>query len=440
MRILCINFKSPQENSLAEAFLCISPRVQFRYPHYIFIEVSGTSHFFGGEESCLHKALEIAHAISPQATGAIADSASYAQALAAWKPFNITEVGKEHLSLKGLGLDALKEFEGLTKWESLKQVEHMISFFHTLGIHTLESVWGFQISSLRERWGSNGVLMWNRLHSQDMQVISPLIPRDPLEAYGYFEHPVSNVTILMTEINKHLNFLFIRLHGLARFAHKVDLVLHCEYSDAQHHLSIEPVSPSRDMALFSDLIEKKLQKIELSNPLKEIEIFIFDSDEKVQQLNFFEPRDKTQDRWRRLISFAQQENCRMGFLQYKSHHFPEQSYELSTDLPQHLLAQDTITKQQDAIQIKAAYAKGLQRSPRPTLLLKKPKPLTSQEVRGLQFLSKIPTERIESQWWQISAQDLKHRDYYFALSQQEQLLWVFQDRINSQVYLHGYFD
>jgi protein ImuB len=54
--------------------------------------------------------------------------------------------------------------------------------------------------------------------------------------------------------------------------------------------------------------------------------------------------------------------------------------------------------------------------------------------------SSLPSERIESSWWQISVQDLKNRDYYFALSAQGQLLWVFRDRINSQVYLHGYFD
>lgn len=439
MRILCINFKSPQDPSLAEVFLSFSPRVQFRYPHYLFMEVSGTAHFFGGEEGCLHKALEVAHTFSPQAVGAIATTAAYAQMLATWKPFAIA-TSEEHLSLKSLGLDALKELEGLHRWENPKQIEHMISFFHTLGIHTLEAIWSFQISSLRERWGSQGVLLWNRLHSQDIQLISPFIPRDPLEAYGYFDNPVSDLKILMFEMQKHLNFLFLRLHGLARFAHKVDVVLHCEYSSAQHHLSIEPVSPSRDLKLFTDLLEKKLQKIELTNPLKEIEIIIFDSPEKIQQLDFFEPRDHAQERWRRLISFAQQENCRMGFLQYKAHHFPEQSYELSTDLPQNLLTVDVVHKHEEAIQVKAAYAKGLQQSPRPTLLLKKPQLLSPQELRNLQFLSKLPTERIESHWWQISVQDLKHRDYYFALSQQEQLLWVFQDRLNSQVYLHGYFD
>ncbi|MNL66256.1 hypothetical protein D3C87_1906930 [compost metagenome] len=96
--------------------------------------------------------------------------------------------------------------------------------------------------------------------------------------------------------------------------------------------------------------------------------------------------------------------------------------------------------QNDALQVKSVYAKGLAQSPRPSLLLEKPQPLSPKEVQELRFVSNMPSERIESSWWQISVQDFKYRDYYFALSQSNQLLWVFRDRINSQVYLHGYFD
>lgn len=440
MRTLCINLKTAQESSSAEAFLILSPRVQFRFPQFIFVDVESTSHFFGGEKGCLEKALHIAAKFSPDAAAAIADTPSAAQVFARWRPSYIAPAGKEQEGFRGLGLDALKDLEGLQPWAQKKPVEHMISFFHTLGVHGLEDVLNFRMNSLRERWGDFGVLLWNRLHFQDAQVISPLIPRDPLVGYGYLDDPIGAVPLLMARLRPHLDILFARLAGLSRYAQKVDVILYCEYSDKKYFLTIEPVSPTRDQVLYEDLLEKKLSQLTLENPVREFEISVFDVPEKIQQLDFFEPRDNTEDRWRRLISFARQADCEMGFLQMEASHFPEQSFRLVTDWPEDFKASDVIERQEDALQIKSVYAKGLSASPRPSLLLPQPQPLSAAEVQRLRFVSSLPSERIESSWWQISVQELRNRDYYFALSQHGQLLWVFKDRINSQVYLHGYFD
>lgn len=440
MRTLCINLKNPQETSSAEAFLVLSPRVQFRFPHFIFVDIESTSYLLGGEENLLLKAFEIAQKFVSDPTLAIGDTAPVAQVLAKWRPMSIAPVGKEKESLRGLGLDALKELEGLQPWPQKRPVEHMISFFHTLGVHGLEDVMNFRLNSLRERWGEYGVLLWNRLHSQDAQVISPLVPRDPLVGYGYFDDPVAAAPLLMARLKPHLDILFARLQGLSRYAQKLDVILHCEYSDRQYPFDIEPVSPTRDQQLFEDLLFKKLEQLELENPIREFELAIIDVAEKIQQLDFFEPRDNTEDRWRRLISFAKQSQCEMGFLQLEASHFPEQSFRLVTEWPEDFKAVDLIEREEDALQIKAVYAKGLAGSPRPSLLLDQPKSLNPSEVQALRFLSTLPSERIESSWWKERIQDLKNRDYYFALSSQGQLLWVFRDRINSQVYLHGYFD
>lgn len=440
MRTLCINLKTPHESSCAEAFLILSPRVQFRFPQFIFVEIESTQHLFGGEKRCLEKALEIASKFSTSSSAAIADTAAVAHMLTIWRPSFIATRGNEQDSFQGLGLEPLKDLEGLHPWARKKPLDHVISFFHALGIHGLEEVLNFRLNSLRERWGDFGVLLWNRLHSQDVQVISPLLPRDPLVGYGYLDDPLGVVPLLMTRFKPHLDILFARLLGLSRYAQRMDVIMHCEYSNKKYSLSIEPVSPTRDQELFEDLLEKKMTQLKLENPIREFEISIQDVPEKMQQLDFFEPRDNTEDRWRRLISFAKQADCEMGFLQLEASHFPEQSFSLVTDWPEDFKAQDFIDHQDDALQIKAVYAKGLSASPRPSLLLEKPKPLTTSEVQRLRFMSEFPSERIDSSWWQISRQDLKNRDYYFALSSQGQLLWVFKDRINSQVYLHGYFD
>lgn len=440
MRTLCINLKTPHESSSAEAFLILSPRVQFRFPQFIFVEIESTQHLFGGEKRCLEKALEIANKFSASSSAAIADTPAVAQMLTKWRPSFIAPRGKEQESFHGLGLDALMDFEGLHPWSQKKNLDHVISFFHALGVHGLEEVLNFRLSSLRERWGDFGVLLWNRLHSQDTQVISPLVPRDPLVGYGYLDDPLGVVPLLMARFKPHLDILFVRLAGLSRYAQRMNVILHCEYSNKKYFINIEPVSPTRDQELFEDLLEKKMTQLALENPIREFEISLLDVPEKIQQLDFFEPRDNTEDRWRRLISFAKQADCEMGFLQLEASHFPEQSFRFVTDWPEDFKAEDLVERQDEALQVKTVYAKGLSESPRPSLLLEKPQLLTTTEAQRLRFMSNFPSERIESSWWQMNTQDLKNRDYYFALSSQGQLLWVFKDRINSQVYLHGYFD
>ena len=93
-----------------------------------------------------------------------------------------------------------------------------------------------------------------------------------------------------------------------------------------------------------------------------------------------------------------------------------------------------------AIQVKSIYAKGLAKSPRPSLLLNEPLPLPKANLQKMQMMSRIPIERIESAWWDWKEQEHKNRDYYFALSGEGQMLWVYQDRMSKQYYLHGYFD
>ena len=69
-------------------------------------------------------------------------------------------------------------------------------------------------------------------------------------------------------------------------------------------------------------------------------------------------------------SFAQQADCKMGFLQMEASHFPEKSFHLKTDWPSDFSPEDIVEKSEDAVQIKSVYAKSLTKSPRPSLILK----------------------------------------------------------------------
>lgn len=448
MRTLCLHLPPLEQASAAEAFLVLSPRVQFRVPHFVFIDLESTAGILGGEDRALARAIEIARALGckhPQA--GIADHPGLAQVLALQGQQQISAPGEDTRTLKSLPLDVLTEFEGLIAWPQRRRIEHIISFFESLGIRNIDSIWSLSLSSFRERWGETGVVLWERLHQIESQVISPLLPTEGFQAYAYFDDAVSFSGLLQARLDELLAFLFLRLEGQGRFAQKLQLTLHCEYSDARHQLSIEPVSPSRNLKLFQDLLYAKIEQLNLENPVRECEVELSDVPEKVEQMDFFEPRDCSEDRWQRLISFAQQSQIEVGFLELVPQHFPENSYHLKADWPQVLEAKDCIERSDAAIQVKSVYSKALLNSPRPTLLLEKPKFLSLGELKRFRKMSFFPTERIEASWWarlrdalKKTTQVLQDRDYYFAVSDVGELVWIYQDRQSKSYFLHGYFD
>ncbi len=470
MRTLCLNLHALQEPSCAEIFVALSPRVQFRDPGFIFIDIESTSGLMGGEDRALKKGLDLALEISNEVSVAIADHPAVAQVLAATKSGFISPEGCDFQTLKSLPIQSIQSLEGLRGWPRVRQIDHIISFFQNIGIQHIEQVMLFELPSFRERWGETGLQLWKRLHGRDEQPISPLIPTMPLTTYGYFDDPISMLPLLMPRLSAALRSLFLRIEARGRFVKSMSVYLHCEYSDHKHEFSIEPISPGRNQQLFEDLLERKLSETDLGNPVREFEIELFDIPEKTQQLDFFEPRDLTEDRWKRLISFARQAEIEVGFLEMQPKHFPEESFELKSDWPALSTGTDVIEKMDQAIQIKSVYSKGLLKAPRPTLLLETPISLSAQEFSQYRKLSFFPLERIDASWWAklrprpaagkaTAAGNVtsngnagvhiivakrkplsKYRDYYFALSDEGQLVWIYQDRETKNFFLHGYFD
>jgi len=465
MRTLALKFNNNQEAFCAEIFLPLSPRVHFRGPRFIFIDIESTSGLLGGDHQLLKRALELAQKMSlgdsspgiggTDTQAAIADHPYTAQCLAMTNGPKISPPGEDQKTLAQLPLESLLQLEGLLAWEQSHRVQHVISFFQTLGFRNLDQLMHFELPSFRERWGTLGTNLWKRLHLREEQLIAPLTPVDPLISYGHFDDPVSSSDVLMQKLDPCLELLFMRLEGQQRFATKLEIILHCEYSKKQHVIQIEPVSPNRNLNLYLDLLERKLDQCDLENPISEFEVTVFDAPEKIHQLDFFEAEKsggEKEQSWQRLISFAKQSNIEMGFLQPEPSHFPERSYRLISDWPKNLSAADIVSRlaiptakdSDQAIQVKSVYAKGLASSPRPSLILQEPLALSKNFIEHLKFFSQLPSERIESSWWEYfrrsPRENHRARDYYFAVSAEGQLLWLYRDLEEDRYYLHGYFD
>lgn len=442
MRTLCLNLQGTSDRSrsespsVAENFLTFSPRVHYRAPGLVFLDITSTAKMFGGERLLMDEAVQVSKEFFPDTTAAVSDTPWGAQALSAEKPGTISLPTCELTDLSKAPLSRLHQLEGLIAWRSTEEVEDIVDFFHMLGINRLSEIRKFQVDSFRERWQETGTLIWKRLHGLDKQVISPLLPTEALQDYVFLDFPVSLLPFLLHCLERSLKRLMFRLQGRGEFAQKMVISLFCEYSDKVHVVEIEPASPNRNLELFMKLIENKLSEINLDNPIKQIEIDIIPCPEKIQQLNFFEPRVSDREKLSQLVSVFHQAEITTGFLRPHDEILPEESWRVTAEFEDYEPIGDAVEIEGNSFQIKPSYSSHLSQAPRPSRLLKKPKPLTQNDMRRLQFLSSQPIERLEDSWWESS----RGRDYFFALSPKQEFLWIFYDRIENQYYLHGYFD
>jgi len=436
MRTLCLCLQQDVAPSVAENFLAFSPRVHYRAPGLVFMDITSTSKMFGGEQRLLDEALHVSREFFSSAVGAVADTPWGAQALAAENPGAISRPAQEAVDLAQAPLTRLHQLEGLIAWRSTHEVEGIVDFFHMLGIHRLGEIRKFEVDSFRQRWKETGTLIWKRLHGLDKQVISPLLPTEALQDFVHLDFPVSLLPFLLHCLERALHRLVARLQGRGEFAQKLIVQLFCEYSNRVHLIELQPALPSRNLELFLKLLEGKLAEINLENPIKQIEIEVIPCPEKTQQLSFFEPRVSDQEKLSQLVSVFNQASITTGFLRPRDEVLPEEAWSITPEFEDYEPVDDEIDIEGKSFRIRPTHGAALSSAPRPSRLLKRPKPLNSREVDGLQFLSQQPIERLEDSWWE----DSRGRDYYFALSPKGSFVWLFYDRIEHQYYLHGYFD
>ncbi len=402
----------------------------------IFLEVSTTAPVFGGEKNLFKEASNLAREFFPEAQAAIADSPAVAQLLCEEKPFHIAKPNEELDELNDAPLYRLKDLEGLIAWSSTREVEQIVDFFSNLGIQKIGQIRQFEIDSLRERWNETGSLLWKRLHGLDRQVISPLIPSESLEDYVHLDFSVSHLPFLLHCLEKSLKRLMKRLEGRQEVAQKITLQLFCDYSGQCHLIELSPNSPNRDLELYLKLLENKMSEISLENPIKEFKIEVLSSASKVQQLDFWEPRQRDSDKLNQVVSLFKQASLHTGYLSPRDEVFPEDSWDLLTEFEDQLEVDDVIEVSGKSLRLSPSYSKEISSAPRPSQILSSPKHLSSKEVDRLQFLSSHPVERLEGSWWE----NTRGRDYFYALSSTGQFLWIYFDRIVQEYFLHGYFD
>ena len=460
---------------LSEILLRFSPRISSRTvpamassPNsktWFFLDVSSNSSWiertFRDEVQFAESVLKTLGSLNHQARIAIADTPQAAQAFAMQHGFWISAPGRTKQDLDRLPLSAILHLEGLQAWSHPSRTDAVANFFALLGFRHLGDLAAFTESSFHERWGELGAKVYLRLKgiaALDPQPIEPFVPTDALKAFVHLDYPVSIVSLLLHEVESAMKTLFARLEGRRLVVRRLRVCLRCEYSAHEHIFTIEPSTPTRELRFFRLLLENRLDRIELLNPIKDLEIEIDPLPENERQEDFHDRASADQTKLALLTSLLAQEGATSGFAQLEDDVWPERTWVVNSDArnsrapdPRAIadrplgLAQGDLDPE-EGFAPKFHYAEALEKAPRPALLLRKPRPMEAQEISSLRFYSGRPIERIEHSWWEGRAGPPgtpslgERRDYYIACDKNGRNLWLYKDRESEKFFLHGAFD
>jgi hypothetical protein len=452
-------------SSYAEQFLRFSPRICSRSSAptkslsmraqtrddetLIFIDLQSMSSHFENDQTLgdatiegtyderqiLKDAKELALQTYASVKLAIADNPWVAQALAEEFCEYIGEVGNDLAEIAELPLRTLPNLEGILPWNQ-RDIRAISTFFELLGFKKVREIKKFSEESFRERWGKVGGWLWKKLNLQDQQVISPLEPTDSLVEYMHLDDPTYLISFLLYSLEINLKNMCLRLEGRSECAHKIHLNLYCEYSNQQHRIEIHPAQPTRDLELILQMLEHRLSQLSLENPIRHFDIEITPVPENIQQLDLFESNDFLQEAPLSVSSLLKQSLVAGGFLRLERTLWPEDSMALIEEDNDFLPLDDVIEVDAGNFKIRPIFENSTAIAQRPTKLLDQPRPMSDREVHQLTFLSSSPMEKAENSSWSVS----RGRDYFWAISQRGQNLWVFKDHVEQKYYLHGYLD
>src|SRR5689334_1629323 len=107
MRILCLHIKKTSSVELADIFLKFSPRVQFRKPDWLFVDITPTVRLFQSEELLLNECLNVCRILNLPVSAAISDTPWGAQVLTQFHEQLIAPPGEETASLSELPISSL---------------------------------------------------------------------------------------------------------------------------------------------------------------------------------------------------------------------------------------------------------------------------------------------------------------------------------------------
>jgi protein ImuB len=411
---------------IAEWCIRFSPVVSIDLPDGIFLDASGCSHLWGGDEKYVTDIRKKFNQRGYDVRIAMADTPGVA--------WGVARYGKDSLIIpEGNGIEALR----LLPPEALRLEQDPVWRLHRLGLHQIGQFFRMPRPSLRKRFGSHFLQRLDQALGQQIELIEPIIPVELYQERLPCLEPIVTAKGIEIALEELLKSLCRRLQqeqrGLRTACFKGYRV-----DGKVEKIEIATNSPSYHVSHLMKLFSIKLPAIE---PALGIELFVLEApkveEHLPQQEKIWEGSGGLEDiRVSELIDRLASRigmQCIHRYLP-EEHYWPERSFKKAKSL-----AEVSSIPWPDRL--------------RPLRLLASPEkidvtaPIPDYPPMLFRYKDKVHKirradgpERIEQEWW---LQQGQHRDYYHVEDEEGHRYWLFRlghyDDKTFQWFIHGFF-
>ena len=394
----------------------------------IFLDVTGCTHLWGGEQAYLTDICNRLNHLGYTVQGALADTIGAAWGLARYrKDFPIIPPGEQAAALIPLPPAALRLEADL------------IHSFHKLGFREIGDLINISKKTLRRRFGQGFIKQLEYALGHIEEFIFPVQQVESFQERLPCLDPIASAAGIQIALERLLDALCNRLLKEQKGLREAKLIAY-RIDGKIEEVSIATTRPSNSVKHLFKLFETKLPSIE---PALGIELFLIEAkgveDVTSTQETIWQKSSSLNDS--SLSELLDRIANRIGESSIHrfipdEHHWPERSVVQCKDLHATTVSAWKLDR------------------PRPVSLLQKPElvevtaPIPDYPPMNFRYRGKIHKirkadgpERIEPEWWIQTGQ---HRDYYVVEDEEGSRYWLFRlghyDASKSyQWFIHGFF-
>lgn len=397
---------------LGEACLTLTPKVSVPKSQDLFLDLSATEKYFGGEALLLEKAdgLFSTFGLSHTRRLVVADRAEWVRAFASDKDL-ILPRGKSQEALYRLPLSRLTECgDPMTLDAELGERLDLIAFMYRVGLRSIREFAALGSGAIGRRFGKKGAVLQEWATGKRELCLPPFTPVLPLLETLDAED-LSSLDALLFVMQEGLLRLEARLRGRAHIAKQMRLTFSLE----SRQILIRELTLSDSLGEAQSwlrLLHDFLGSLHWDSPLKTLDIEITASAPKTScQLSLF---DNSESRFQEIAEYVSRLKARWGdeaagFPKFQNSHLPEKSWALvfppeppGSRLPYF--------------------------PDRPLFLFNPPREISPSKTWRITLC-----ERLSLEGWADPAE----RTYYTLQPSEGERLWIFWDEIKKRWFLHG---
>lgn len=301
-----------------------------------------------------------------------------------------------------------------------------------LGVETLGDFLSVPAGELHSRFGSEASALHDSFAENLQLPIQPHAFDEPACISFQVDPPDEDQNRLLFATKGALHSLLHQVRARGEAIQSLDLSLHLERAPMQHE-HLEPASPTLDLILLLELIRLRLGETRLQGAVEEVELLattVRAAAEQVPLPGHLPHRDMSAaHRAFARIRAAYGEHA-VTRAQIREAHLPEASFRWEP--VDQVRVGDKALLQPISSMIRRVFPK-----PKP---LRPREPQTPEAGPALAMNQSIEhlfgPYRVSGGWWKR----LVERDYYYAETNQGDLLWLFYDRPRKRWFLHGVLD